>query len=97
MTTPSEVSGVVAVGLRALQDRTFFEQLLADPASAVSSCTPPIQLTDSERASVIDLIASARQSIGTADALSAWDRYHDTLLWRPGWPLGWAPWAQPGD
>jgi hypothetical protein len=87
--TPSRAA--VAVSLKALQNRAFFNRLVADPRKAL---TPKVKKDLGLSAADVSRVAKAvnlrRAKISPADARKAWDQWHKTGtadLFIPLWPI----------
>lgn len=85
------LSGPMAVGLYALQNREFFQALLMDPREALTSGSHAARfgLTDPEREVLITLIQQQSRTLSPSDFIRKWEKYRENGIWGGGWMMTW--------
>ena len=86
---PDFPNGPLAVGLLALHDRKFFEELLKDPVKTLDDLVRSgrLSLTKEDQDQVYRLIQAANDT--DWKPLDEWDHYKKTGIWGGGWPMSW--------
>ncbi|HUF49482.1 MAG TPA: hypothetical protein VMN60_01530 [Longimicrobiales bacterium] len=77
------------VGLLALHDRDFFEELLRDPQGAMDRqmIAGRLRISEEGRRQVEELVRERQAMYPDRDALRLWDRYHQSGDWEcEDWP-----------
>jgi hypothetical protein len=88
--TTNDSGVVLAVGLYALHDKKFFEDLINDPEGALDELQRRGTLTvlGSDRKQVVRLIEEAKKE-WKEPPLDEWERYKRTGIWSGGWQSSW--------